>query len=195
MPTEDPHEHAHDDILPEIVVDESAEQYVQQPEEEEEDEPPLPAPAEAEEHLQNEVVIEPELPPAPEQDNIFQTGKPVKKKRNVSEKQRAHLERIRTKALERKKEKAAERKAARATSQPAPAPAEHTAPAATTPAPAPHVEPVPSPYLTHEDVDAILSRYDERRAKKKEAKRKEAQAQELVRTHMQQDDVWAQCFQ
>ena len=44
MPTEDPHEHAHDDILPEIVVDESAEQYVQQPEEEE-DEPPVPAPA------------------------------------------------------------------------------------------------------------------------------------------------------
>ena len=191
MPTEDPHEHAHDDILPEIVVDESAEQYVQQPEEE--DEPPLPAPAEAEEHLQNEVVIEPELPPAPEQDNIFQTGKPVKKKRNVSEKQRAHLERIRTKALERKKEKAAERKAARATSQPAPG--EDTAPADTTPAPAPRVEPVPSPYLTHEDVDAILSRYEERRAKKKEAKRKEAQAQELVRTHMQQDDVWAQCFQ
>lgn len=194
MPTEDPHEHAHDDILPEIVVDESAEQYVQQPEEEE-DQPPLPAPAEAEEPVQNEVVIEPELPPAPEQDNIFQTGKPVKKKRNVSEKQRAHLERIRTKALERKKEKAAERKVARATSQPAPAPAEHTSPAATTPAPAPRVEPVPSPYLTHEDVDAILSRYEERRAKKKEAKRKEAQAQELVRTHMQQDDVWAQCFQ
>ena len=115
MPTEDPQEHAHDDILPEIVVDESAEQYVQQPEEEE-DQPPLPAPAEAEEPVQNEVVVEPELPPAPEQDNIFQTGKPVKKKRNVSEKQRAHLERIRTKALERKKEKAAERKAARATS-------------------------------------------------------------------------------
>ena len=83
--------------------------------------------------MQNEVVIEPELPPAPEQDNIFQTGKPVKKKRNVSEKQRAHLERIRTKAVERKKEKAAERKVARATSQPAPA--EDTAPADTTPAP------------------------------------------------------------
>ena len=63
--------------------------------------------------------------------------------------------------------------------------AEDTAPADTTPAPAPRVEPVPSPYLTHEDVDAILSRYEERRAKKKEAKRKEAQAQELVRTHMQ----------
>ena len=99
MPTEDPQEHSQDDILPEIVVDESAEQYVQQPEEEE-DEPPLPAPAEAEEPVQNEVVIEPELPPEPEQDNIFQTSKPVKKKRNVSEKQRAHLERIRTKALE-----------------------------------------------------------------------------------------------
>ena len=111
MPTEDPQEHAHDDILPEIVVDESAEQYVQQPEEED-DQPPLPAPAEAEERVQNEVVIEPELPPAPEQDNIFQTGKPVKKKRNVSEKQRAHITHPRTKALERKKEKAAERKVA-----------------------------------------------------------------------------------
>ena len=37
---------------------------------------------------------------------MFQTGKPVKKKRQVSEKQRQHLDRIRIKALERKKEKA-----------------------------------------------------------------------------------------
>ena len=58
---------------------------------------------------QAEVVVEPELPPAPEQDNIFQTGKPAKKKRQVSEKQKAHLDRIRAKALERKKEKASER--------------------------------------------------------------------------------------
>ena len=44
------------------------------------------------------------------------------------------------------------------------------------------------------DVDSILNQYEERRAKKKEAKRKEQRARELVSTHMQQDDVWAQCF-
>ena len=53
------------------------------------------------------------LPPTPEHDNIFHTGKSVKKKRNVSEKQRAHLECIDPKALERKREKVDERKVAR----------------------------------------------------------------------------------
>ena len=38
------------------------------------------------------------------------------------------------------------------------------------------------------------SRDDERRLKKKESKRKEEQAQQLVRTHIQTDDVWEQCF-
>ena len=42
--------------------------------------------------------------------------------------------------------------------------------------------------------DAILTRYEERKAKKKEAKRKEAQAQQLVQAHVQQDNVWEQCF-
>ena len=63
------------------------------------------------------------------------------------------------------------------------------------PAPtAPRVEPVPPAYLTHDDVDNILLRYDERRQKRKDAKRKEAQAQQLVSAHLQEDDVWAQCF-
>ena len=71
------------------------------------------------------------------------------------------------------------------TLEPTPAPA---------PAPtAPRVEPVPPAYLTHDDVDNILLRYDEWRQKRKDAKRKEAQAQ-LVSTHLQEDDVWAQCF-
>ena len=121
--------------------------------------------------------------PAPEQDNIFQTGKPLKKKRQASEKQRAHLDRIRAKALERKKEKAGERAQVRAALEPSPAPA-----------PVPKVQPVPQQYLTHDDVDAILSKYDARRLKKKESKRKEEQAQQLVRTHIQTDDVWEQCF-
>jgi hypothetical protein len=139
--------------------------------------------------LEEDVVVmeEPVLPPAPEQDNIFQTGKPLKKKRQVSEKQRAHLDRIRAKALERKKEKAGERAQVRAALEPSPAPA----PA---PAPVPKVQPVPQQYLTHDDVDAILSKYDARRLKKKESKRKEEQAQQLVRTHIQTDDVWEQCF-
>ena len=189
MPTDTPMEHAQpeeQDLLPEIVLDETAEGFVP------DDDPPVPVEPELELELEleeeNEVVVmeAPALPPAPEQDNIFQTGRPVKKKRQVSEKQRAHLDRIRAKALERKKEKADERAQVRSALEPAPAPA---------PAPAaPKVQPVPQQYLTHDDVDAILSKYDERRLKKKESKRKEEQAQQLVRTHIQTDDVWEQCF-
>ena len=113
MPTDASVEHPQEneqDLLPEIIVDETAEDFVQ------DDEPPAePEPEPTPE--QEEVVVEPELPPAPEQDNIFQTGKPVKKKRNVSEKQKAHLDRIRAKALERKREKADERAKARSTSK------------------------------------------------------------------------------
>ena len=100
------------------------------------------------------------------------------------------------KALERKKEKASERAKARASSKAESAPAPAPAPVATLPPdqPAPKVEPVPPNYLTHDDVDAILSRYDERKQKKKAAKRKEEQAQQLVHTHLQTDDVWEQCF-
>ena len=185
MSTEVPQEEEQE-ILPEIVLDETADAFVP------DDDPPVPQPPEEEEQ---EVVVKTELPPPPEQDNIFQTGKPVKKKRQVSEKQRAHLDRIRAKALERKKEKASERAKARASSkaESAPAPASQPAPA---PAEQPtlKVEPVPPQYLTHDDVDAILSRYDERKQKKKAAKRKEEQAQQLVHTHLQTDDVWEQCF-
>ena len=185
MSTEVPQEEEQE-ILPEIVLDETADAFVP------DDDPPVPQPPEEEEQ---EVVVEPQIQPPPEQDNIFQTGKPVKKKRQVSEKQRAHLDRIRAKALERKKEKASERAKARASSkaESAPAPASQPAPA---PAEQPtlKVEPVPPQYLTHDDVDAILSRYDERKQKKKAAKRKEEQAQQLVHTHLQTDDVWEQCF-
>jgi hypothetical protein len=77
--------------------------------------------------------------------------------------------------------------------EPPPAPAPAPAPAA------PKVQPVPQPaaqqqYLTHEDVDVILSKYDERRLQKKDARRKEEEAKQLVRTHIQTDDVWEQCF-
>ena len=92
------------DLLPEIVVDEVAEDYVVMDDElpadlEQEDveQPPPRAQSAAEE--EQSVVLQAEVPPMPEQDNIFQTGRPAKKKRNVSEKQRAHLERIRSKAL------------------------------------------------------------------------------------------------
>eukprot|EP01046_Picozoa_sp_COSAG06_P031084 COSAG06_NODE_2998_length_5979_cov_10.676075_6_plen_206_part_00 len=194
-------EESEQDILPEIVIDESVEQYVQQLDEEldPDPEPPTDLQKQAEPPAHNDIVIEAELPPAPEQDSIFQTGKPVKKKRVASEKQRAHLERIRAKALERKREKADERKVARTASQKATQPAAPETALEPTPAPtpaptAPRVEPVPPAYLTHDDVDNILLRYDEWRQKRKDAKRKEAQAQQLVSTHLQEDDVWAQCF-
>jgi hypothetical protein len=198
------------DLLPEIVVDEAAEDYVVMDDElpadlEQEDveQPPPRAQSAAEE--EQSVVLQAEVPPMPEQDNIFQTGRPAKKKRNVSEKQRAHLERIRSKALERKREKAAERRAAKTAEQPAPAAVVQPAaaqPAAAQPAAAvqpaaPRVEPIPSPYLTQADVDDILNQYDQRRAKKKEAKRKEQRVQNMVSTHLGggEEDVWAQCFQ
>ena len=193
MTTDTQMEHAQpedQDLLPEIVLDESAEGFVP------DHDPPVPVEPELELELEleeEEVVVmdAPVLPPAPEQDNIFQTGKPLKKKRQVSEKQRAHLDRIRAKALERKKEKANERAQVRSALEPAPAPAPATA--------TPKVQPVPQPaaqqqYLTHEDVDVILSKYDERRLKKKDARRKEEEAKQLVRTHIQTDDVWEQCF-
>jgi hypothetical protein len=195
------------DLLPEIVVDEAAEDYVVMDDElpadlEQEDveQPPPRAQSAAEE--EQSVVLQAEVPPMPEQDNIFQTGRPAKKKRNVSEKQRAHLERIRSKALERKREKAAERRAAKTTDQPAktadqPAPAAVVQPVAAVQPAAPRVEPIPSPYLTQADVDDILNQYDQRRAKKKEAKRKEQRVQNMVSTHLGggEEDVWAQCFQ
>jgi integrase len=189
------------DLLPEIVVDEAAEDYVVMDDElpadlEQEDveQPPPRAQSAAEE--EQSVVLQAEVPPMPEQDNIFQTGRPAKKKRNVSEKQRAHLERIRSKALERKREKAAERRAAKTTDQPAKT-ADQPAPAAAVQPAAPRVEPIPSPYLTQADVDDILNQYDQRRAKKKEAKRKEQRVQNMVSTHLGggEEDVWAQCFQ
>ena len=113
MSTEVPQEEEQE-FLPEIVLDETADAFVP------DDAPPVPQPPEEEEQ---EVVVEPQIQPPPEQDNIFQTVMPVKKKRQVSEKQRAHLDRIRAKALERKKEKASERAKARASSKAAPAPA------------------------------------------------------------------------
>ena len=188
MPTDTPMEDAQQeeqDLFPEIVLDETAEGFVP------DHDPPVPVEPELELELEEEEVVvmdAPVLPPAPEQDNIFQTGKPLKKKRQVSEKQRAHLDRIRAKALERKKEKAGERAQVRAALEPSPAPA-----------PVPKVQPVPvpqpaAPYLTHQDLDAILSKYDERRLQKKDARRKEEEAKQLVRTHIQTDDVWEQCF-
>ena len=181
MPADDPE--PENEIFPEIIVDET--DYI--PSDEELEPEPEPEPVVPEQPVQ----IEP-----PQQDDMFQTGKPVKKKRQVSEKQRAHLDRIRAKALERKKEKASERAKARASSKAAPAPAPAPAPVAASQPEQPtlKVEPVPPQYLTHDDVDSILSRYDERKQKKKAAKRKEEQAQQLVHTHLQTDDVWEQCF-
>ena len=95
MPADDPE--PENEIFPEIIVDET--DYI--PSDEEPEPEPEPEPVVPEQPVQ----IEP-----PQQDDMFQTGKPVKKKRQVSEKQRQHLDRIRIKALERKKEKADARK-------------------------------------------------------------------------------------
>ena len=84
MPMEENDTENERDLLPEIVVDEAAEDYVVMDDElpadlEQEDveQPPPRAQSAAEE--EQSVVLQAEVPPMPEQDNIFQTGRPAKK--------------------------------------------------------------------------------------------------------------------
>ena len=177
MPADDPE--PENEIFPEIIVDET--DYI--PSDEELEPEPEPEPVVPEQPVQ----IEP-----PQQDDMFQTGKPVKKKRQVSEKQRQHLDRIRAKALERKKEKAdARKKEKQAVDTPPPPVIKPITQQATAPAPAPAPA---QQYLTKDDVDHILDRYKEKRQIRKRAKAKEVEATQLVHTHLQKDDVWEQCF-
>ena len=172
MPMDEPE--PENDIFPEIIVDES--DYVPS---DEEPEPEQVVP-------EQPVIVEP-----PQQDDMFQTGKPVKKKRQVSEKQRQHLDRIRIKALERKKEKAEARKKEK--QAPVIKPIVDKAPP-----PVQQQQPQPQQsqqqYLTTNDVEQILDRYKEKRQIRNRAKAKEVEATQLVHTHMQKDDVWEQCF-
>ena len=180
MPMDEPE--PENDIFPEIIVDES--DYVPS------DEEPEPEPEPEQVVPEQPVIVEP-----PQQDDMFQTGKPVKKKRHVSEKQRQHLDRIRIKALERKKEKAEARKKEKQAPvikpivDKAPAP-----PVQQEPQPQPQPQQQQQQYLTTNDVEQILDRYKEKRQIRKRAKAKEVEATQLVHTHMQKDDVWEQCF-
>ena len=170
------------DIFPEIIIDE--ENYVPS------DEEPEPEPEPEPEVAPEPIVVEP-----PHQDDMFQTGKPVKKKRQISEKQRQHLDRIRAKALEKKKEKAETRKKekqGKEKQEPSPPPVVKPVQPAQSSAPVP--APTTSQYLTHDDVDMILDRYKAKRQVRKKDKAKVAAAKQMVQSHISKDDVWEQCF-
>ena len=88
-------------ILPEILIDDTADEYV-----ETDDEPGTPSPKTR--PPANEIFYQDEEPPEdepapPAVEPTFNYVKPAKPKRQVSEKQRQHLATIRTKALETRK--------------------------------------------------------------------------------------------
>ena len=147
------------DLLPEIVIDDSADGYVETDDEMEEDElvavkshPPASEIFHSQSQ-QDEPVLEVEMPasseaaaePAPEL-SIEPIAKP---KRQASAKQREHLARIRVKAAESRRQKTAQRR-----QQQRPATARST----------------PHPTFSDGDVDRLLDRYKERRKAKKAVK-------------------------
>ena len=166
-------------ILPEILIDDTADEYV-----ETDDEPGTPSPKTR--PPANEIFYQDEEPPEdepapPAVEPTFNYVKPAKPKRHVSEKQRQHLATIRTKALETRKANAKAKRDLKLKAQPKPTPAP-------TPAPA---------RFNDTDVDQLLDRYKARRRVKKAA----AQQDEEVRRKVQhvtapppQDDPWAECF-
>ena len=184
------------DLLPEIIIDDSAEGYVETDDEAEEEEPPeksrppaseiFHSHSQKKEKPEEEPVLEVELSdedepaepaPAP-QLSIEPVAKP---KRQASAKQREHLARIRVKAAESRRQKTALR-------QPRPA----------TPRSTPH------PTFSEGDVDRLLDRYKERRKAKKVVKTNpDSSAPPQSPAHINADlhvappipdDPWADCF-
>ena len=184
------------DLLPEIIIDDSAEGYVETDDEAEEEEPPeksrppaseiFHSHSQKKEKPEEEPVLEVELSdedepaepaPAP-QLSIEPVAKP---KRQASAKQREHLARIRVKAAESRRQKTALR-------QPRPATARST----------------PHPTFSEGDVDRLLDRYKERRKAKKVVKTNpDSSAPPQSPAHINADlhvappipdDPWADCF-
>jgi len=183
------------DLLPEIVIDDTADGYVETDEEPQSEEeppaksrppaseifqgstrPPSPEPVLEVEQSDEEPAAEPEPQPAPEL-----SIQPIKKpKRQASAKQREHLARIRVKAAESRRKQA--------TQKPRPATARST----------------PHPTFSDGDVDRLLDRYKERRKAKKAVKTKpdssalqQSPAQTInadLHTVAPVDDPWAECF-
>ena len=170
-----------DSILPEIVIDDTAEDYV-----ETDDEPSTP-PAKSKPPATE--IFEQENEPAPVP--VVEPVIPKKPKRQVSEKQRQHLASIRAKALEARKANAKAKREAKTKASKPPEPAPVPAPA---PAP-PHAS--RQQQFNDTDVDQLLDRYKARRRVKKEAKRKDEEVRRKVQ-HVTappvHDDPWAECF-
>ena len=177
------------DILPDIIIDDSADDYVETDEEsEDEPEPPKSRPPASEifagqPTIQVEVESEEEETAEPQPVAQLEIQPIAKPKRQASSKQKEHLARIRVKAAESRRQKAAQKKQS----------AVHSA---------------PHPTFSETDVDRLLDRYKERRnAKKPKPKRNEdslraatpaanernADSSDL-HTVPAPDDPWAECF-
>ncbi len=170
-----------DSILPEIVIDDTAEDYV-----ETDDEPSTP-PAKSKPPATE--IFEQENEPAPVP--VVEPVIPKKPKRQVSEKQRQHLASIRAKALEARKANAKAKREAKTKASKPPEPAPVPAPA---PAPPPASR---QQQFNDTDMDQLLDRYKARRRVKKEAKRQDEEVRRKVQ-HVAappvHDDPWAECF-
>jgi len=174
-----------DNLMPRIVVDKNAKEYVETDEEEEvieeiKNDVELSQDSPKEEEPEVPRVVK-ELPVARKKKDIFQgveeeepaepeaATKP--KKKPVSKKQLEHLAKIRVKAQEAKKKKKQEKLNS----------VKEQKPVSTKP------EEVKVKYverkITDEDVDILIDRYKTRRKAKKEAKQAEEKARKIVQNH------------
>ena len=177
------------DILPDIVIDDSAEDYVETEDESEDEPEPHKSRPPASEIFAGKHQIEVEVEVESEEEESQQPReepaaqleiKPIAKaKRQASNKQKEHLARIRVKAVESRKQKAAQKKSLPAKS-------------------------IQHPTFTEQDVDRLLDRYKERRKAKKVVKTNpDSSAPPQSPAHINADlhvappipdDPWADCF-
>jgi hypothetical protein len=174
-----------DNLMPRIVVDKNAKEYVETDEEEEvieeimnDVEQSQDSPKEEEPEVPRVVK---DLPVARKKKDIFQgveeeepteSEVPTKsKKKPVSKKQLEHLAKIRIKAQEAKKKKKHEKLSSAKEQKPVSAKPQEVK--------VKYVE----RKITDEDVDILIDRYKTRRKAKKEAKQAEEKARKIVQTH------------
>ena len=171
------------DILPDIIIDDSADDYVETDEESEDEPEPQKSRPPASEIFAGKQPIEVEVEIESEEESQQPREEPqpvaqleiqpiAKPKRQASNKQKEHLARIRVKAVESRRQKAAQKKS-------------------------PPAQSIQHPTFTEQDVDRLLDRYKERRkAKKPKPKRNEDSlpAEQPLHNIQPMDDPWADCF-
>ena len=173
------------DLMPRIVVDRKAKEYVETDEEEEEVVPELNS-NDIDDVVEDEIAppkVIKDLPVSRKKKEIFQgveeeeevaiveKPKPVRKARKPpSQQQLDHLAKIRVKAQDAKKKKQLERQQAIKEGKPVS-----------------NVKPQKVKYIeskiTDEDVDRLIDRYKTRRKVKKDAKKADEHARQVVQSH------------